>query len=165
MWISCNWLSRHVDLSGVDLSGADLRGCRVVGTHLARCRLAGTKLEGIAGDDLGALRLVAAIWAGGPLPASGVPTLLAHADFSGAVLAVDLYRRTPGFAIEDPGEWMRGLSDPQATEDIQAAADWLRRDPVTACPRTGVTGFCMGDGGILCLFFVGTRGSSWRSAS
>ncbi|MCH2171599.1 dienelactone hydrolase family protein [Myxococcota bacterium] len=60
------------------------------------------------------------------------------------VLAVDLYRHEPGFEIEDPGVWMRALSDPRALADVQAAVDWLRDEPVTGDLPVGVIGFCMG---------------------
>jgi len=60
------------------------------------------------------------------------------------VLAVDLYRRKANVAIENPGEWMRALSDPQAEGDVQASIDYLGRHPVTSGRPVGVIGFCMG---------------------
>jgi carboxymethylenebutenolidase len=66
------------------------------------------------------------------------------ADEGFAVLAVDLYRDLPEVKIENPGEFMRGLSDPQALAHIQAAADDLAQRPETRGHRVGVTGFCMG---------------------
>jgi len=57
-----------------------------------------------------------------------------------SVLAVDLYRRESEVAIENPGVWMRTLSDPQALADIQAGADAL----AASGDRVGVVGFCMG---------------------
>jgi carboxymethylenebutenolidase len=60
-----------------------------------------------------------------------------------AVLAVDLYRRESEVKIENPGAWMRALSDPQALEDVQAAVDHLRSGPA-AGRKVGVVGFCMG---------------------
>ncbi len=61
-----------------------------------------------------------------------------------AVLAVDLYRRQGEVKIENPGEWMRALSDPQVLEDLQAAADFLAQHPTVSARRVGITGFCMG---------------------
>ena len=60
-----------------------------------------------------------------------------------AVLALDLYRRVGEVRIENPGAWMRGLSDPQALDDVQAGIDHLRGGPA-AQRRIGVVGFCMG---------------------
>jgi len=60
-----------------------------------------------------------------------------------AVLAIDLYRREAEVKIENPGAWMRGLSDPQVLTDVEAAAGWLAGH--SACTgRVGVVGFCMG---------------------
>jgi len=66
---------------------------------------------------------------------------LASAGF--AVLAIDLYRRESEVRIENPGAWMRALSDPQALADVQAGIDHLRAGPSAGC-RVGVMGFCMG---------------------
>ncbi len=67
---------------------------------------------------------------------------LAQEGFS--VLAIDLYRREPKVAIEDPGAWIRGLSDPQGLADVQAGAELLTGHSVTGGRQVGVTGFCMG---------------------
>jgi carboxymethylenebutenolidase len=60
------------------------------------------------------------------------------------VLAVDLYRRESELAIENPGVWMRALSDPRAVSDVQASVDFLSSHPATAGRSVGVIGFCMG---------------------
>jgi carboxymethylenebutenolidase len=60
------------------------------------------------------------------------------------VLALDLYRRDPPAKIENPGAWMRQLSDPQAVSDVQAGIDFLAAERTCAGRRVGVTGFCMG---------------------
>jgi carboxymethylenebutenolidase len=60
------------------------------------------------------------------------------------VLAVDLYRHLPEVKIENPGAFMRSLSDLRALGHIQAAADQLAGLPETQGHRVGVTGFCMG---------------------
>lgn len=67
---------------------------------------------------------------------------LAQEDFS--VLAVDLYRRESEVAIENPGEWMRAMSDVQVLEDIQTAVDFLSAHPSTGGLGIGAMGFCMG---------------------
>ena len=66
---------------------------------------------------------------------------LAGEGFS--VLAVDLYRRETEVKIENPGVWMRDLSDPQVLEDLQAATDFLAGH-ASVSERVGITGFCMG---------------------
>jgi carboxymethylenebutenolidase len=59
-------------------------------------------------------------------------------------LAVDLYRREGDVKIEDPGAWMRGLSDPEVLADVQAGIDFLAGEGPTAGRPVGVTGVCMG---------------------
>ena len=61
-----------------------------------------------------------------------------------AVLALDLYRREAEVKIENPGAWMRALSDPQVLADVQAGVDLLGSHPGSAGQPVGVTGFCMG---------------------
>ena len=65
------------------------------------------------------------------------------ADEGFAVLAIDLYRRARPEKIEDPGRWMRALSDPQVLADLGAGARFLAALPETN-GRVGVLGFCMG---------------------
>jgi carboxymethylenebutenolidase len=60
-----------------------------------------------------------------------------------AVLAVNLYRCMPTVKIDNPGTWMRELSDPQLLDEIQAAIDLLHARP-DASGKVGITGFCMG---------------------
>jgi len=60
-----------------------------------------------------------------------------------AVLAIDLYRRAQPQKIEDPGAWMRALSDPAVLADLGAASRFLATHPGTN-GRVGVLGFCMG---------------------
>jgi carboxymethylenebutenolidase len=67
---------------------------------------------------------------------------LAGEGFS--VLAVDLYRREDEVKIENPGEWMRALSDVQVLGDLQAAVDFLAAHPSVGGRPLGVAGFCMG---------------------
>ncbi len=61
-----------------------------------------------------------------------------------AVLALDLYRRLDSVQIDDPGSWMRALSDPQILGDVQSGVAFLADQPVTDGHKIGVTGFCMG---------------------
>ena len=61
-----------------------------------------------------------------------------------AVLAVDLYRRLGGSRIEDPGHWMRCLSDPDMLAEVQNAVDFLGHHPASRERAVGVAGFCMG---------------------
>lgn len=68
-------------------------------------------------------------------------TRLANEGF--AVLAIDLYRRARPEKIEDPGRFMRALSDPQVLGDLGEAARFLAALPESN-GRVGVLGFCMG---------------------
>jgi carboxymethylenebutenolidase len=61
-----------------------------------------------------------------------------------AVLALDLYRRLDELKIDNPGQWMRALSDPQILGDVQAGANFLAAHSITEGRRVGVIGFCMG---------------------
>ncbi|MDP7571424.1 MAG: dienelactone hydrolase family protein, partial [Myxococcota bacterium] len=67
---------------------------------------------------------------------------LAGEGFS--VLALDLYRREAEVKIDNPGVWMRGLSDPQAIADVEEAAVFLRAHESVGNRKVGVIGFCMG---------------------
>jgi carboxymethylenebutenolidase len=60
------------------------------------------------------------------------------------VLEIDLYRDLDGVAIEDPGVFIRSLSDPKVLADLDAGADWLAAQPLCAGRRLGVMGVCMG---------------------
>jgi carboxymethylenebutenolidase len=60
-----------------------------------------------------------------------------------AVLAIDLYRRDRPAKIEDPGKFMRALSDPQVLSDLGEGARFLAALPESN-GRVGVLGFCMG---------------------
>ncbi len=74
-----------------------------------------------------------------------------------AVLGVDLYRRLDEVKIEDPGAWIRGLSDPQILSDVEAAAALLAAHPAVGHRKVGVIGFCMG-GTYALLAACGTPG-------
>jgi carboxymethylenebutenolidase len=66
----------------------------------------------------------------------------AHEGFG--TLALDLYRNRGEFEIENPGVWMRALSDPEVLADVQAGIDFLALARPTRARKTGVVGFCMG---------------------
>jgi carboxymethylenebutenolidase len=72
-------------------------------------------------------------------------------------LALDLYRREGEVRIEDPGAWMRALSDRQVIGDVQAGIDFLAGEAPTAGRPVGVTGVCMG-GMYALLAACGCRG-------
>jgi carboxymethylenebutenolidase len=75
-----------------------------------------------------------------------------------AVLAVDLYRHLGPVRIEDPGGFIRGLSDPALLAEVQGAIDALAEGPARG-RRVGITGFCMG-GQYVLLAAGGCRGLS-----
>lgn len=60
------------------------------------------------------------------------------------VLALDLYRRESEVSIDNPGAWMRALSDPAVESDIEQAVAFLKEQPATLGQKVGVVGFCMG---------------------
>ncbi len=60
------------------------------------------------------------------------------------VLEIDLYRARGSVQFEDPGAQIRSLSDPKILSDLEAAADWLRAEPLCAERKAGVMGVCMG---------------------
>ena len=68
----------------------------------------------------------------------GLATRLAAEGF--AVLAIDLYRRESEVVIENPGVFMRALSDPQVLGDLQQGVDFLAAEPCSADQRVGITG-------------------------
>jgi carboxymethylenebutenolidase len=96
-----------------------------------------------AGGPLGALVVVHDVW-GLYEHFRDIARRLAAERY--ATLAVELYRRELPVRIEEPGAFMRELSDPQVLQDLQAAVDFLRAQPELADTRkrVGVIGFCMG---------------------
>lgn len=61
------------------------------------------------------------------------------------VLELALYRALGDLVIEDPGEQIRSLADPEVLADIEAGADWLRTASAGCRDRkVGVVGTCMG---------------------
>ena len=94
-----------------------------------------------AGDAaLASLVFVHDVW--GPSPHSrDVSKDLAGEGFG--VLEIDLYRDMGAVEIEAPGSFIRGLSDPAILADLDAGADWLRRE-TSARDKVGIMGVCMG---------------------
>lgn len=71
-----------------------------------------------------------------------IATRLAAEGFH--VLAIDLYRDFANKKIEDPGPWIRDLSDPDLLADIRAAVAFLAEHPDSLAKKVGMVGFCMG---------------------
>jgi carboxymethylenebutenolidase len=59
-------------------------------------------------------------------------------------LAVELYRDLGTPKIDDPGVFMRALSDPDMLAKIRGAVRAVREHPSNTTGRAGVVGFCMG---------------------
>lgn len=78
------------------------------------------------------------------------------------VLAIDLYRREDEVRIDDPGQWMQELSDPDIGRDIEEAARLLRGHPISRNRKVAVVGFCMG--GMYALL-SGCRGDDGSAVS
>jgi carboxymethylenebutenolidase len=61
------------------------------------------------------------------------------------VLEIDLYRALDHPMIEDVGEWIGSLSDPDVLSDLERGADWLEAESVVCGGRkVGIVGVCMG---------------------
>lgn len=69
-------------------------------------------------------------------------TDLAAEGFS--VLEIDLYRDGAGPPTEDPGAFIRSLSDLSVLADLEAGAKWLMSQPSGRDRKVGVVGVCMG---------------------
>ena len=60
------------------------------------------------------------------------------------VLEIDLYREGDGPPSEDPGAFIRSLSDPKVLADLDAGARWLMSLASGLDRKVGVVGVCMG---------------------
>ena len=59
------------------------------------------------------------------------------------VLEIDLYRGMANPSIDAPGDFIRGLSDPEILADLDVAAAWLSEESGVR-GKIGVVGVCMG---------------------
>jgi carboxymethylenebutenolidase len=98
--------------------------------------------------------LIHDVWGLGPLYRTFADRLAAKGF---AALAIDLYRRP--VQIEDPGRFLRELSDPDVLRDVDAAVRLLAGHSAVEGKAVGVTGFCMG-GGYALLAAAGVPGLS-----
>jgi carboxymethylenebutenolidase len=72
-------------------------------------------------------------------------------------LAVDLYAKMDATTIQDPGRWMRNLSDADVLATVESAVQYLRWHPNVGNRGVAVVGFCMG-GMYALLAAAGIRG-------
>lgn len=94
-----------------------------------------------AGSSLPGLVLIHDVW-GRSAHSRELASDLAAEGFG--VLEIDLYRDLETVEIEDPGRFIRGLSDPQILADLDAGANWLAGRERCRDRRIGVVGVCMG---------------------
>jgi len=94
-----------------------------------------------AGDSLPGAVLVHDVW-GRSAHSQALASELAAAGF--AVLEIDLYRELGPVEIDDPGRFIRGLSDPQVLADLDAGGRWLEQQERSRGRKVGVVGVCMG---------------------
>jgi len=94
-----------------------------------------------AGASLPGVVLIHDVW-GRSEHSEALARDLATAGFG--VLEIDLYRTLGPIEIEDPGHFIRSLSDPGVLADLDAGADWLGAQPRCVGRKVGVVGVCMG---------------------
>jgi len=94
-----------------------------------------------AGASLPGLVLVHDVW-GRSAHSRALAGDLAAEGF--VVLEIDLYRELEPVEIDDPGRFIRSLSDPRVLADLEAGARWLETQPRCAGRKIGVVGVCMG---------------------
>ena len=99
-----------------------------------------------AGASLPGLVLIHDVW-GRSEHSRALAADLAAEGFG--VLEIDLYRELGPIEIDDPGRFIRSLSDARVLADLDAAADWLAgerrcRTPEGRARKIGVVGVCMG---------------------
>lgn len=96
--------------------------------------------ESTQSDSLPSLVMIHDVWG---------PSEHSHdlaADLAGegfGVLEIDLYRDMGTVSIEEPGAFIRSLSDPSVLADLDRGADWLASE-TNANEKMGVIGVCMG---------------------
>jgi carboxymethylenebutenolidase len=94
-----------------------------------------------AGDSFPGLVLVHDVW-GLSDHSRALASELAAAGFG--VLEIDLYRERGGAPSEDPGGFIRSLSDSAILADLDRGADWLASQKCCRARKLGVVGVCMG---------------------
>mgnify|MGYP005839952131 CR=1 FL=1 len=94
-----------------------------------------------AGASLPGVVLVHDVW-GRSAHSHALASELAAAGF--VVLEIDLYRELGPVEIDDPGRFIRGLSDPQVLADLDAGGRWLEQQERSRGRKVGVVGVCMG---------------------
>ena len=93
------------------------------------------------GDSIPGLVLIHDVW-GRTEHSRDLAADLASEGFG--VLEIDLYRELGPVEIDDPGRFIRGLSDPWVLADLDAGADWVAEQERCRGRRVGVVGVCMG---------------------
>jgi len=94
-----------------------------------------------AGDSFPGLVLIHDVW-GLSDHSQALATDFAAEGF--CVLEIDLYRELDGPPTEDPGAFIRSLSDPKVISDLESGADWLMDQASCRDRKIGVVGVCMG---------------------
>lgn len=102
--------------------------------------------EAGAGASLPGVVLVHDVW-GRSAHSRTLAAELAAAGF--AVLEIDLYRELGPVEIDDPGRFIRGLSDPQVLADLDAGGRWLMEQERCRGRKVGIAGVCMGGSYVL----------------
>ncbi len=93
------------------------------------------------GDSFPSLVLIHDVW-GLSDHSRQLASALAAEGFG--VLEIDLYRDGAGPPTEDPGAFIRSLSDPSVLSDLDLGADWLTSQSWGHKRKVGVVGVCMG---------------------
>jgi carboxymethylenebutenolidase len=94
-----------------------------------------------AGASLPALVAIHDVWG----PSEHSRALAADLAAEGfGVLEIDLYRALGEVEIDDPGRFIRGLSDAEVLADLEAGARWLGQQPRCRGRKVGIVGVCMG---------------------
>jgi len=93
------------------------------------------------GDSFPGLVLIHDVW-GLSEHSRQLATELAGEGF--AVLEIDLYREGAGPPTQDPGAFIRSLSDPSVLAHVETGAAWLMGRPMGRDRKVGVVGVCMG---------------------
>jgi carboxymethylenebutenolidase len=93
------------------------------------------------GDSFPGLVLIHDVW-GLSEHSRQLATDLASAGFG--VLELDLYRELGSAPSDDPGGFIRSLSDPDILADLDRGADWLVEQATCRGRTLGLVGVCMG---------------------